>query len=142
MRSNCDGIVLFVRVSIVLYVCQPMALHAIFRATPAFLRQSHFLSITLYPSPADPRVRIRSTTLLPYRRYSQRIMASDAQKSDTSATAPKSTQSTQYDQIGTRYNSMHDLPAVRPERPSVVKALGDLTGKRCLGACHFWFNGV
>ncbi|KAF2876043.1 S-adenosyl-L-methionine-dependent methyltransferase [Massariosphaeria phaeospora] len=44
----------------------------------------------------------------------------------------KSTQNTQYDQIGTRYNGMHELPAVEPERPSVVAALGDVRGKRCL----------
>ncbi|PVI00418.1 S-adenosyl-L-methionine-dependent methyltransferase [Periconia macrospinosa] len=43
-----------------------------------------------------------------------------------------STQNTQYDQIGMRYNSMHDLPVVQPEKPSVVAALGDIRGKTCL----------
>lgn len=40
----------------------------------------------------------------------------------------------QYDGIGLRYNSMHELPAVEPEQPSVIAALGDVKGKRCLGA--------
>ncbi|PSN64999.1 S-adenosyl-L-methionine-dependent methyltransferase [Corynespora cassiicola Philippines] len=43
-----------------------------------------------------------------------------------------STQNTQYDAIGTRYNAMHELPSVEPERPSVIAALGDIRGKRCL----------
>ena len=40
--------------------------------------------------------------------------------------------STQYDAIGTRYNSMHDLPAIHLERPSAIAALGDISGKRAL----------
>ncbi|KAF2006421.1 S-adenosyl-L-methionine-dependent methyltransferase [Amniculicola lignicola CBS 123094] len=43
-----------------------------------------------------------------------------------------STQNTQYDQIGSKYNTMHVLPSVEPERPSVLKALGDIKGLRCL----------
>ncbi|KAF2644516.1 S-adenosyl-L-methionine-dependent methyltransferase [Massarina eburnea CBS 473.64] len=38
----------------------------------------------------------------------------------------------QYDHIGLKYNSMHELPAVLPEKPSVLAALGDVRGKRCL----------
>lgn len=45
----------------------------------------------------------------------------------------KSTQSTQYDKIGTKYNTIKVLPATEPEEPSVIKALGYLEGKRCLG---------
>ncbi|KAH7381511.1 S-adenosyl-L-methionine-dependent methyltransferase [Pyrenochaeta sp. MPI-SDFR-AT-0127] len=43
-----------------------------------------------------------------------------------------STQNTQYDQIGTKYNFVHELPSVEPERPSVIKALGNIRGKRCM----------
>jgi SAM-dependent methyltransferase len=39
---------------------------------------------------------------------------------------------TQYDAIGTRYNSMNNLPAIHPERPSAIAALGDISGKRAL----------
>jgi hypothetical protein len=49
------------------------------------------------------------------------------------ASAGVSTQNTQYDKIGTKYNSMHDLPAVQPEEPSVRAVLGDVQGLRCLG---------
>ncbi|KAF2032893.1 S-adenosyl-L-methionine-dependent methyltransferase [Setomelanomma holmii] len=42
------------------------------------------------------------------------------------------TQNTQYDQIGTKYNAIKVLPSVEPEEPSVVKALGDMKGSRCL----------
>ncbi|KAF2656969.1 S-adenosyl-L-methionine-dependent methyltransferase [Lophiostoma macrostomum CBS 122681] len=41
-------------------------------------------------------------------------------------------QTTQYDSIGIKYNSMHDLPAVLPEKPSVLAALGNIKGARCL----------
>ncbi|KAH8716730.1 S-adenosyl-L-methionine-dependent methyltransferase [Phaeosphaeriaceae sp. PMI808] len=44
----------------------------------------------------------------------------------------KSTQNTQYDKIGTKYNVMTTLPSVEPEEPSVIKALGSVEGKRCL----------
>jgi hypothetical protein len=44
-----------------------------------------------------------------------------------------STQNTQYDKIGTKYNAIKTLPAAEPEEPSVVKALSDIRGKRCLG---------
>ncbi|KAF2263012.1 S-adenosyl-L-methionine-dependent methyltransferase [Lojkania enalia] len=47
-------------------------------------------------------------------------------------TPTASTQNTQYDKIGTRYKMMHDLPGVQPERPSVIQALGDVKGLRCL----------
>ena len=40
--------------------------------------------------------------------------------------------SAQYDAIGTRYISMHNLPAIHPERPSAIAALGDISGKRAL----------
>jgi hypothetical protein len=50
------------------------------------------------------------------------------------ASAGVSTQNTQYDKIGTKYNSMHDLPAVQPEEPSVRAVLGDIQGLRCLGS--------
>jgi 2-polyprenyl-3-methyl-5-hydroxy-6-metoxy-1,4-benzoquinol methylase len=46
-----------------------------------------------------------------------------------------STQNTQYDEIGTEYNAIKVLPSVEPEEPSVVKALGNIEGKRCLGMC-------
>ncbi|KAF2010577.1 S-adenosyl-L-methionine-dependent methyltransferase [Aaosphaeria arxii CBS 175.79] len=46
--------------------------------------------------------------------------------------ASGSTQNRQYDQIGTKYKLMHELPAVEPEKPSVVEALGDIKGKKCL----------
>ncbi|KAF2678889.1 S-adenosyl-L-methionine-dependent methyltransferase [Lentithecium fluviatile CBS 122367] len=58
-------------------------------------------------------------------------MAADPSKADAGTTSG-STQNTQYDKIGTRYNAMHELPAVHPEKPSVVAALGNLTGLRCL----------
>jgi hypothetical protein len=45
----------------------------------------------------------------------------------------KSTQNTQYDQIGTKYNTIKVLPATEPEEPSVIKALRNIEGKRCLG---------
>ncbi|KAF2727535.1 S-adenosyl-L-methionine-dependent methyltransferase [Polyplosphaeria fusca] len=41
-------------------------------------------------------------------------------------------QSTQYDKIGKKYGSMADLPAIHPERPSVIAGLGDVKGLRCL----------
>jgi hypothetical protein len=44
-----------------------------------------------------------------------------------------STQNTQYDKIGTKYNFLHDLPAVQPEEPSVRAVLGNIEGLRCLG---------
>ncbi|TKA64345.1 hypothetical protein B0A55_09547 [Friedmanniomyces simplex] len=40
--------------------------------------------------------------------------------------------STQYDAIGTRYSSMTELPCQAPEKPSVLKVLGDVTGQNCL----------
>jgi hypothetical protein len=43
------------------------------------------------------------------------------------------TQNTQYDKIGTKYNAIKTLPAAEPEEPSVVKALGNIQGARCLG---------
>jgi hypothetical protein len=46
-----------------------------------------------------------------------------------------STQTTQYDAIGTKYNNIKVLPAVEPEAPSITKALGTIHGKRCLGTC-------
>lgn len=46
----------------------------------------------------------------------------------------ESTQSTQYDQIGTRYLEIKTLPAVEPEVPSILNALGDgVRGRKCLG---------
>jgi hypothetical protein len=44
-----------------------------------------------------------------------------------------STQNTQYDKIGTKYNAIKVLSSVEPEEPSVVKALGNIEGSRCLG---------
>lgn len=38
----------------------------------------------------------------------------------------------QYDSIGARYKSMSDLPAQAPEKPSVLKVLGDIKGLKCL----------
>ncbi|KAF2177108.1 S-adenosyl-L-methionine-dependent methyltransferase [Zopfia rhizophila CBS 207.26] len=46
--------------------------------------------------------------------------------------ASTSTQNTQYDKIGTKYKLMHELPAIQPERPSVLAALSDIKGTRCL----------
>jgi hypothetical protein len=45
----------------------------------------------------------------------------------------KSTQSMQYDKIGTKYNTIKTLPAAEPEEPSVVHALGNIEGMECLG---------
>ncbi|KAF2795118.1 S-adenosyl-L-methionine-dependent methyltransferase [Melanomma pulvis-pyrius CBS 109.77] len=55
-----------------------------------------------------------------------------ASESASAASGAVSTQNTQYDKIGTKYNSMHELPAIEPEKPSVIAVLGDITGKRCL----------
>lgn len=44
-----------------------------------------------------------------------------------------STQNTQYDKIGTKYNFLHELPAVQPQAPSIRAVLGDIKGLRCLG---------
>ena len=46
----------------------------------------------------------------------------------------RSTQNRQYDNIGSKYGDIKVKPAVQPERPSVLAVLGDVTGKRCLGA--------
>ncbi|XPS81778.1 hypothetical protein M3J07_013737 [Ascochyta lentis] len=45
-----------------------------------------------------------------------------------------STQNTQYDQIGTKYLEIKQLPAVEPEVPSILAALGEggVKGKKCL----------
>jgi hypothetical protein len=47
----------------------------------------------------------------------------------------KSTQNTQYDQIGTDYLKVKELPAAEPELPSILSALGKdgVKGARCLG---------
>jgi hypothetical protein len=46
----------------------------------------------------------------------------------------QSTQSTQYDQIGTKYLEIKTLPAVEPELPSILHALGDgVKEAKCLG---------
>jgi hypothetical protein len=45
----------------------------------------------------------------------------------------QNTQNTQYDKIGTKYNTIKVLPAAEPEEPSTIKALGNIQGKRCLG---------
>jgi hypothetical protein len=47
------------------------------------------------------------------------------------------TQNKQYDKIGTKYNAIKVLPSVEPEEPSVVKALGNIEGSRCLGTFPF-----
>lgn len=44
-----------------------------------------------------------------------------------------STQNTQYDKIGKKYNNIKVLAATEPEEPSIVKVLGDIKGARCLG---------
>ncbi|KAF2110966.1 S-adenosyl-L-methionine-dependent methyltransferase [Lophiotrema nucula] len=60
-------------------------------------------------------------------------MATSGDRQPEAATASTvDTQNTQYDKIGTKYASMADLPAVQPERPSVIAALGDIKGARCL----------
>ncbi|KAJ8118708.1 hypothetical protein OPT61_g374 [Boeremia exigua] len=48
--------------------------------------------------------------------------------------AQKSTQNTQYDQIGTEYLKIKELPAAESELPSILAALGEdgVKGKRCL----------
>ncbi|KAF9690594.1 hypothetical protein EKO04_011504 [Ascochyta lentis] len=50
-----------------------------------------------------------------------------------------STQNTQYDQIGTKYLEIKQLPAVEPEVPSILAALGEggVKGKKCLGMLDF-----
>ena len=52
-----------------------------------------------------------------------------------SSGAERSTQNTQYDQIGTRYLEIKVLPAAQPEVPSILNALGGngVMGKKCLG---------
>ncbi|XPT04627.1 hypothetical protein M3J09_013703 [Ascochyta lentis] len=47
-----------------------------------------------------------------------------------------STQNTQYDQIGTKYLEIKQLPAVEPEVPSILAALGEggVKGKKCLAS--------
>lgn len=52
-----------------------------------------------------------------------------------SSGAERSTQNTQYDQIGTRYLEIKVLPAAQPEVPSILNALGEngVMGKKCLG---------
>jgi len=50
----------------------------------------------------------------------------------------QSTQNTQYDKIGTKYNAIKVLPSVEPEEPSVTRALGNIEGKRCLGTSTFY----
>jgi hypothetical protein len=50
-----------------------------------------------------------------------------------SSNPDQSTQTTQYNAIGTKYNTIKTLPAVEPEKPSIIKALGNIEGKRCLG---------
>ena len=49
----------------------------------------------------------------------------------------ESTQSTQYDRIGTQYLKIKELPAAEPEMPSILAALGEdgVKGRRCLGMC-------
>ncbi|OAG02288.1 uncharacterized protein CC84DRAFT_1167367 [Paraphaeosphaeria sporulosa] len=51
-----------------------------------------------------------------------------------------STQNTQYDAIGSKYGDIKSKPATQPEPPSVVEALGDVSGKRCLGRLAFFFS--
>lgn len=52
----------------------------------------------------------------------------------------ESTQNTQYDQIGTRYLEIKTLPAVEPEVPSILDALGDgARGMKCLGTLRYTF---
>ncbi|KAJ4364129.1 hypothetical protein N0V83_009584 [Neocucurbitaria cava] len=50
----------------------------------------------------------------------------------TAGGSSTSTQNTQYDKIGSKYNKIKTLPATEPEVPSVLKALGGIKGKRCL----------
>ncbi|CAO2649823.1 Nn.00g011150.m01.CDS01 [Neocucurbitaria sp. VM-36] len=58
-----------------------------------------------------------------------------SQESDSEGVnASTSTQNTQYDKIGSKYNKIKTLPATEPEVPSILNALGDIRGKRCLGA--------
>lgn len=49
--------------------------------------------------------------------------------------AQKSTQNTQYDQIGTDYLKIKELPAAESEVPSILAALGEggVERKKCLG---------
>lgn len=53
-----------------------------------------------------------------------------------------SKQKTQYDKIGTKYNAIKLMPSVEPEEPSVVKALGSVKGKRCLGTSKGYYTNV
>ncbi|KAL5396388.1 hypothetical protein PMIN06_005652 [Paraphaeosphaeria minitans] len=54
--------------------------------------------------------------------------------------AKVSTQNMQYDAIGSKYGDIKSKPATQPEPPSVVEALGDVSGKRCLDlACGLGF---
>lgn len=79
-------------------------------------------------------------------------MASDSPTSSSSAPSalntsgtsntqhPQSTQNTQYDKIGKKYEGGFVMAAVEPEAPSVIKALGDVRGKRCLGTFSIFFG--
>lgn len=55
----------------------------------------------------------------------------------------ESTQSSQYDRIGKRYLEIKVLPAVEPEMPSILSALGEggARGRKCLGTLNFsiWY---
>ena len=48
----------------------------------------------------------------------------------------QSTQNTQYDQIGKKYNGIKKLPVAEPEIPSVMAVLNrvGIEEKRCLGS--------
>ncbi|KAF2623165.1 S-adenosyl-L-methionine-dependent methyltransferase [Macroventuria anomochaeta] len=57
-----------------------------------------------------------------------------AARTTNSGAERKSTQNTQYDQIGTKYLKIKELPAAESEVPSILAALGEdgVKGKRCL----------
>lgn len=57
-------------------------------------------------------------------------------------TKGKSTQNTQYDQIGEEYLKIKLTPATEPEVPSIIAALGEggVRGKKCLGMLVLWLS--
>lgn len=64
-----------------------------------------------------------------------------AKQEDSKKKDGESMQNTQYDQIGTKYLQIKELPAVEPEVLSICAALGEgvVRGMRCLGELVLMF---
>lgn len=90
------------------------------------IKKQHSLSLLLIKSSdVDLQQHLRSY-------ISQGLQASSRAPSPARSVSPFFIMSTQYDKIGARYKSMSDLPAQAPEKPSVLKVLGDVKGLNCL----------